>query len=110
MTPAVPTHDRFERAAPLWYLAIDGGLAVAALMAASQTVYDVVSSRVPVPPRKVTQVFAVGSFFVHIGEATYAYRVAKAAGMHRTAGRWAAETMIVGFPSILKLQSIAAER
>jgi hypothetical protein len=110
MTSAAPPHDRFERATPLWYLAIDGGLATTAAMAMSSSVYDAIAAKVPVPPRKVTQAIWYGSIVVHIAEATYAYRVAKAAGMHRSAARWAAETMIVGFPSILKLQSIAAEQ
>jgi hypothetical protein len=108
MTSSAPSHDRFERAAPLWYVAIDGGLATTAAMAMSQTVYDAVASKVPVPPRAFAKVFWYGSIVVHIAEATYAYKTAKAAGMHRTAGRWAAETMIVGFPSIQKLKAVAA--
>jgi hypothetical protein len=103
-------HDRFERAAPLWYLAIDGSLATTAAMAMSQTAYDAVAAKVPVPPRKVAQLVWYGSILVHIAEATYAYKTAKAAGMHRTAGRWAAETMIVGFPSLQKLKAVAAEQ
>jgi len=108
MTAAEPNHDRFERAAPLWYVAIDGGLAFSALMAMSQTAYDAVSSRVPMPPRGLAKAFWYGSILVHVGEASYAYKTAKAAGMDRTAGRWAAETMIIGFPSIRKLKAIAA--
>jgi len=111
MTAAVPTHDRFERPALAWYLLFHPGLASLAAMSASQPLHDAVAARVPVPlpSRSLMRSFLIGTFFVHIGESVLAYRTAKAAGMDRSASRWARETMIVGFPSILRLQKIAAE-
>jgi hypothetical protein len=110
MTAAVPTHDRFERPALFWYALLDSGIASLAVLASSQGAYDTVSSRLPVPPRSLLQAAVVGTVLVHVGEATFAYRTAKAAGMDRSAGRWAREALLVGFPSLLLLRKIAAEQ
>jgi hypothetical protein len=109
MTAAVPAHDRFERPSMLWYLLLDSGIASLALLSVSAPAYEAVAARVPVPPRPLMKAVLIGTAFVHVGEATLAYRTAKRAGMDRTAGRWARETFVVGFPSILRLKKIAAE-
>ena len=100
-------HDRFERPALFWYAVIDGGLGLLAALSLSQKAYDTVSSKIPVPPRPVVQAVWVGSFFVHMAEATSAYRLAKGRGMPKSASRYAAEAMILGFPVLLKIRKVS---
>lgn len=109
MTATRPAHDRFERPSRLWYLLIHSGITGLAICSSSPGAYDAASSKLPLPPRWLMQAVLAGTVVVHVGEATFAYRTAKAAGMERTAGRWARETLFVGFPSILVLRKVAAE-
>jgi len=109
MTAAVPAHDRFERPALAWYLLLDSGIASLLALTASPKLHDAVSARVPVPPRSFLRAVLIGTFFVHIGESAFVYRSAKAAGMDRSARRWAREAMVVGFPTIFRLRKIASE-
>lgn len=101
--------DRFARPAPAWFAVLDGGVALLGLMATSQAAYDVVSRRLPVPSRRTIKVLLAGTAAVHVGEAVYAYRVANENGFHRSASRWAVQTFVVGFPSLLKLREVAIE-
>jgi len=95
--------DRFVRPNPLWYVALQPGLALLGAMAASQTVYDRARGRVPLPSRRAVQVLAVGTAVVHVGEAAYAFGRARRLGMTRSAPRWAVETFLCGFPVLLSL-------
>ncbi len=105
--PAVP--DRYERPDKIWYALLEPGLATLTVLSLSASAYDALKGTgLPVPPRRALQVLWAGTAAVHVGEAAYAYRLAKDAGMHITAPRWAAETFAVGFPSLLKLRSIIA--
>ena len=110
MTAAVSAHDRFERPPLFWYLVLDSGIASLVLLSVSRPAYEAVAAKVPVPPRSALGAVLIGTAFVHVGEAMVAHRIAKSAGMDRSAMRWARETLVVGFPSILKLRQIAAER
>lgn len=109
MTAAAPAHDRFERPPLPWYVLLDSGIAVLAVLAVSPGLHDTVSARLPLPSRPLLRAAIIGTALVHVGEATFAYRTAKAAGMHHTAGRWAREALVVGFPSLLALKRVAAE-
>ncbi len=114
LVPAVvvsgPPIDRFVRPSLLWYLAFDGGLALATAMAASPKVYDRVSEAAPVavPSRKVLQVFVAGSFVLHVVEAKVTYGMARRRGLHTSALRWGTHAFIVGFPAMLKLRKVTA--
>ncbi len=100
-------HDRYERPDKLWYALLEPGLALLTVLSLSPRAYDAVKrTKVPIPPRRLLQVVWAGTAAVHVGEAAYAYRLAKEAGMTITAPRWAIETFAVGFPSVLKLRSI----
>lgn len=102
--------DVFRRPHRLWYLAIHGGLSSMAAMSLSQGAYDAISAKVPVPPRRAVQAAWLLTGAVHVAEATYAYRFAKAHGMPTTASRWAREVFFLGFPALLEQRAVAAGR
>ena len=108
MTSRALAPDRFERPKLGWFLLIDSGLAEVAVLSVSDKAYEAVSAKVPLPPRSVVRAIAVGAAVVHVDEATFAYRSAKAAGMHASAGRWARQTLVVGFHSLLRLKAVRA--
>jgi hypothetical protein len=101
--------DRFARPAPAWFVALDGGNALTGVLAVSRTAHDAVSLRVRVPSRGALKALLVGTAVVHVAEAVYAYRVANENGFHRSASRWAVQTFVVGFPSLLKLREEAID-
>jgi len=47
---------------------------------------------------------------VHVVEAVYSYDRARRAGFHASAGRWALQTLAVGFPSLRALNSATEEK
>ncbi|MCB1249189.1 MAG: DUF4499 domain-containing protein [Acidimicrobiales bacterium] len=106
MTASVPA-DRFVRPAAAWYLALQPGLVLLSAMAASESVYDKVRGRVPLPSRRTVQALAAATAAVHVGEAAFAYRKARSLGMTRSAPRWAVETFACGFPVLLSLANQA---
>lgn len=107
MTAAMPSTDRFSSPSALWFLALDSGVAVVTAMSVSQGAYDKVAAALPVPSRKVVQTLLLGTAAVHVAEAVGAYRFARRRGMERSAGRWALQTFVVGFPSLLELRRVA---
>ncbi|MCU1354582.1 MAG: hypothetical protein JWM05_3791, partial [Acidimicrobiales bacterium] len=60
----------------------------------------------PIPERRALQRLFAGAAALHIAEATYAARGARRAGL--APGPWAAQTLVVGFPSLLQLRRAAA--
>lgn len=46
---------------------------------------------------------------VHVVEAVYSYDRARRAGFHTSAGRWALQTLGVGFPSLRALNEAIAD-
>jgi hypothetical protein len=108
MTAAMTTNDRFSSPSPLWFLVLDTGLAATAVLSVSGRTYEKVAAKVPLPPRPVVQALLAGTAVVHVAEAVGAYRFAKARGMDRSAARWAVQTFVVGFPSLLELRKVAA--
>lgn len=46
---------------------------------------------------------------VHVAEAVYSYDRARRAGFHTSAGRWALQTLGVGFPSLRALNEAIAD-
>jgi hypothetical protein len=107
MTSAMSSADRFASPSALWFIALDSGLALMTALSLSPGTYDKVAARVPVPPRRVVQAMLVGTAGVHVAEAVGAFRFARARGMDRSAGKWAVQTFVVGFPSLLKLRELA---
>lgn len=83
--------DTFVPVDARWYVANVGGVVLTGLLAAITRW------------RWLRWLFwaAVG---VHVTEAAYAYRSARAAGFSESAPRWAAQTLGVGFPSLFALR------
>ncbi len=75
-----------------WFIANTGGLALTGVLAA-------LTRR-----RALWFVFLAGSA-THVVEAAVTYRKAQAAGFDESAPRWALQTLAVGFPSMIALNS-----
>ena len=89
-----------------WWVAIDGGLASLAVLAGNERAYRAVEWWLPVPDQRVIKRVVLVSALLHVVEANVAFAAARKAGAdHRTAKAWAAQTMLVGFPSLLALRS-----
>jgi len=95
----------FRRPALGWFVLLDGGVVALTLLAADQRAYDAVAERVPLPSRRALQVLAGATVVVHAAEALVAGRIARRRGL--PAGRWMAQTFVVGFPSLLALRRIS---
>jgi hypothetical protein len=89
-----------------WFLLLDGGLALLALLALGRGPYRVARRRVPLPPRAALQALLGATAVVHVAEAAAAARQAKARGL--PVRPWALQTLVVGFPSLLALRRTPA--
>jgi hypothetical protein len=99
--------DRFVRPDAYWYALLEPGLVSLAVFTLSPGAYRTAKRlRLPLPSRRTVTVLFAGAVAVHAAEAAQAYRTATAAGLTRSAPRWAAETFVVGFPSLLKLREV----
>lgn len=83
--------DRFIPVAPFWWATNLGGVMLTGVVAAR--------SQKPA----IRALFA-GAVALHVGEAVYAYRAARASGFTDSASRWGLQTLGVGFPSLLALR------
>jgi len=89
-----------------WYLLLDGGLLALAALATSEEAHAAASDVVPLPPRPALQRLLAGAVLLHLVEAVAARRLARRHGL--PAGRWARQTFVVGFPSLLALRRTIA--
>lgn len=80
----------FVAVKPYWYLTNTGGIIMNGILAATTK------------KRLYTWLFW-GAVGVHVAEAAYTYRAARAAGFIESAPRWTLQTLAVGFPSLLAL-------
>ncbi len=102
--------DEVERPALGWQVAVLGGLGLLFALAFVPEAYAFWRKHVgPMFPRRVLQGIAVVAIGLHVGEATYAYTLAKREGM-ATAGRWAWQTLLFGYPSLRLLNRRVRER
>jgi hypothetical protein len=97
----------FVRPAPGWFCALDGGIVVLAVLAADgpgvrSVRHGLGRARIPLPPRTALRTLLAATAVIHLAEAAVAMRVARRHGW--PAGRWAAQTLAVGFPSLLALR------
>jgi hypothetical protein len=92
--PAPPT---FVPVPGLWWVTNGGGLVANAVVARRRR------------SRRLGLLFA-GALALHVGEAVHAWRFARRSGLGDDAWRWAAQTLGVGFPSLLALHDLVAER
>lgn len=92
--PAPPT---FVPVPGLWWATNFGGLVANAVLARRRR------------SRRLGLLFAA-ALTLHVGEAVHAWRFARRSGLGDDAWRWAAQTLGVGFPSLLALHDLVAER
>jgi len=81
----------------VWWITNFGGLVTNAVVARRRR------------SRGLGLLFAVAAA-THVAEAVHAWRFARRAGLDADAGRWAVQTLGVGFPSVLALHDLVAER
>lgn len=105
---AMAPDPEITRPALGWFLLLDGGLVALAALVASPSAYARASAAVPLPPRDRLKVLLAGATALHVGEAIAARRAARRHGL--PARRWAGQTLVVGFPSLLALRRTIAER
>ncbi len=102
------TVEGFTRPAAGWFLVLDGGVVALAALATSGRAYQAARRNLPfsLPPRPALQALLAATAVIHIGEAAYAFRVARRRGTRPVA--WAGQTLAVGFPSLRALRAAGA--
>jgi hypothetical protein len=87
-----------------WFLLLDGGIVVMIKLVVSQQAYDRLNglSGDKLPPRPTLRAMLAGTAVIHVAEALVAGRIAKRRGF--APGVWRAQTLVVGFPSLLALR------
>lgn len=90
-------HPTFVAVAPAWWVSNLGGLVVNGLVARRTG-------------SRALRVVFVAAVATHAVEAAYAYGAARRAGLADDAGRWALQTLAVGFPSLFALRACLAGR
>lgn len=102
--------EEVEPPATGWQVAVLGGLGLLFALAFVPEAYAFWRRNVgPMFPRRVLQGIAAAAVALHVGEATYAYSLAKREGM-ASAGRWAWQTLLFGYPSLRLLRRRVRER
>jgi Domain of unknown function (DUF4499) len=79
-----------------WWISNTGGIVLTGLLAA-------ITGR-----RLLRWIFGV-AIGIHVVEAAYTYQAAQRAGFTRHAGRWALQTLGVGFPSLVAFHAARDE-
>ena len=100
--------DRFVRPGWGWYALFLPGIGSLVAMSVSQEAYDRARGRVPLPTRRTVQLLAAGTVALHVLEARATTRMARRRGMSRSARRWGAEALLLGFPVPLRLRSVSS--
>jgi hypothetical protein len=90
-----------------WFVLLDGGLVLLAVLSASPGAYRALGRRVPLPSRAGLRRLLVGALALHLAEGAVAARLAQRRGLD--AGAWALQTAIVGFPSLRILRSLGPQ-
>lgn len=92
------------RPSRLWFVLLDGGIVILALLVFNRRAYDKAGELVgdALPPREVFQALLAGTAVVHAGEALLVGRIARRRGV--SGRRWRLQTLVVGFPSLLALR------
>lgn len=88
--------ERFVPVAPAWWVANCGGVLLTGAVAARTG-------------RPALRLLFAGAVVTHVVEAAVAYHWARREGWSRSAPRWAAQTLGVGFPSLLALRAAAGQ-
>jgi hypothetical protein len=97
---------RFARPRWGWFFLLDGGIAILSLLALSRRSYEAVAEPVRLPPQSALKGLLAATAVIHVAEARHAGRVARRHGL--PALPWMAQTLAVGFPSLLALRGLTA--
>ena len=95
----------FARPGIGWFVLLDGALAKLAVLALNRTAYEKVRDFVPLPERSHLRALLLAAVGVHVAEAAVACTLARRRGL--PACKWASQTLIVGFPSLLALRRVS---
>jgi hypothetical protein len=92
-----------------WFALLDGGIAALTLLAWADKVREAVThlSPVPLPTQSLARRLLVGTVAIHLAEGLIAARRARLGGLPSRG--WAAQTFVVGFPSLLALRRRLAD-
>jgi hypothetical protein len=90
-----------------WFVVLDGPLALLGLLVLSPRLAAKARKLLPMPSDALLRVTFFGAIAVHIGEGTLAWSMARKKGL--PAGPWAAQTAVVGFPSLVALRAAEAQ-
>jgi hypothetical protein len=91
-----------------WWIAILAGLALNAAVAFDAGTYAWWCAHVTAAlPQGVVQAIFIAAVLTHVGEATYALRLAQRSGLGSSAGGWFVQTLLLGFPSLRLLRQRA---
>lgn len=93
----VPAPPAFVAVAPRWWVTNLGGLLANGILARRSR------------SRFLRVSFALG-VATHVGEAAWAYHTARRAGLAHAAPRWALQTLLVGFPSLVALHAVVRDQ
>ncbi len=100
-----------KRPHPGWWISIGIGMTLTTLLAVSGVFYAAFPSWFrSILPQGAIQLIAVAAWAAHVGEALYAYRLAKRIGPAEPASGWFLQTLALGFPSLGLLKERAASR
>jgi len=91
-------HEDPVRPALGWFLLLDGGLLALCAVALVPSLARRVRQTVPLPSDRVLRMVLLAALLTHLGEGVAAAIMASRRG--RDVRRWAAQTAIVGFPSL----------
>lgn len=96
--------DKIIIAHPLWWISILFGMSLTGVLALSDAGYALWSEHVTtlISRQLVQQIFIV-AVFLHVLEASVAYRLAIKLGHKKSAAAWALQTLMLGYPSLGKL-------
>ena len=102
---AKTTKSGVVRPSLFWFLLLDGGIVLLALLVFDDGAYQRARARLAdrLPPRDTLVGLLIGTTVIHTVEALAAGRVARHRGL--SPGGWRAQTFVVGFPSLLALRS-----
>jgi hypothetical protein len=92
----------------LWFLLLDGGITLLALLVFGDRAYEQARERLAgrLPSRHALVALLIGTAVIHTVEALAAGGVARRRGL--SAPGWRAQTFVVGFPSLLALRKTRA--
>ena len=96
--------DVVERPALGWWVAVCGGLGLLFFLA-----FTPAGRLFPLLPRPLLRTIALIAIALHVGEAAYAHKLAKEAGLD--VNGWTLQTLVLGYPSLrLLLKRVRAAR